>query len=83
MRAGTSLPSLCAKALNMVSDVFGEIEESCLLVCHFYLPKEKSDIYMGTLRLTLLPEAVLAPEATTPLEWPMPSLSCRWRVANR
>jgi hypothetical protein len=45
---------------------FGEIEESCLLVCHFYLPKEKSDIYMGTLRLTLLPEAVLAPEATTP-----------------
>jgi len=27
----------------------GEIEESCLLVCHFCLPKEKSDIYIGTL----------------------------------
>src|ERR1700722_14226508 len=26
---------------------FDEIEESCLLVCHFYLPKEKSDIYFG------------------------------------
>jgi hypothetical protein len=25
---------------------FGEIEESYLLVCHFYLPKEKSDIYI-------------------------------------
>jgi hypothetical protein len=23
----------------------GEIEESCLLVCHFYLPKERADTY--------------------------------------
>ena len=41
------------------------MEESCPLVCHFYLPKEKSDIYIGTLGPPLLPEAVLAPEAAT------------------
>jgi hypothetical protein len=23
----------------------GEIEESCLLICHFYLPKERADTY--------------------------------------
>jgi hypothetical protein len=33
----------------LLSNVCSEIEESCLLVCHFYLPKEKSNIYIGKL----------------------------------
>jgi hypothetical protein len=30
---------------SIVSDFCGEIEESYLLVCHFYLPKERADTY--------------------------------------
>jgi hypothetical protein len=33
---------------------FGEMEESCLLLCHFYLPEKRT-------RPTLLPEAALPP----------------------
>jgi hypothetical protein len=28
-----------------LSDFWGEIEESCLLVCHFYLPMQRTDLY--------------------------------------
>jgi hypothetical protein len=31
--------------LKPMSDFCGEIEESCLLVCHFYLPMERTDTY--------------------------------------
>jgi hypothetical protein len=30
---------------SLVSDFGGEIEESCLLVCHFYLAKKRADTY--------------------------------------
>jgi hypothetical protein len=30
---------------KLVSDFWGEIEESCLLICHFYLPMKRADIY--------------------------------------
>ena len=41
----------------------GEIEESCLLVCHFYLPEKKTSIYVYLVlpEAGLMPEAVLAP----------------------
>jgi hypothetical protein len=42
-----------------LSDFGGEIEESCLLACHFYLPEKKTSIYVHL----ALPEAALVPEA--------------------
>jgi hypothetical protein len=33
-----------------VSDFCGEIEESCLLVCHFYLCKERADTLTTKIR---------------------------------
>jgi hypothetical protein len=32
--------------MRYMSEVCGEIEKSCLLVCHFYLPREEVDIYI-------------------------------------
>jgi hypothetical protein len=52
-----------------LSDFCSEIEESCLLVCHFYLPKGRLHMYT---RPTLLPEAVLALEAYH-ATWDLPS----------
>jgi hypothetical protein len=47
-RAGPMNTLGCPKTVRTFCQTFvGEIEESYLLVCHFYLP-EKSDIYIGT-----------------------------------
>jgi hypothetical protein len=52
LHGGVFQKELPAKTLNAkkqpncsMSDFCGEIEESCLLVCHFYLPKERADTY--------------------------------------
>jgi hypothetical protein len=46
-----------------MSDFCGEVEEPCLLVCHFYLPEKKTSIYVHL----VLPEASLLP-GTCPAE---------------
>jgi len=46
-----------------VSEFCDEIEESCLLGCHFYLPEKKTSIYVQL----VLPDVALAP-GTCPAE---------------
>jgi hypothetical protein len=50
----------------VLSDFYSEIEESYLLVRHFYLPKGTANtiLYINT-GATLLPKAAFTPEATT------------------
>ena len=51
-------------ACKALSDFCGEMEESCLFLCHsIYL--RRGHLYMYT-RPTLLPEAALPPEAASP-----------------
>jgi len=61
-------PGRISRHRRKVSDFCGEIEESCLLVCHFYLPKERAYRYKSRIGQVSLADAYrLLPVTET---WP-------------
>jgi hypothetical protein len=75
IQSGSRCHGLCQASL-------GEIEESCLFVCHFSLPKERADTYRHKILLARCPLAdVLSSACGTPP--PLPPRSDRLMIESK